>query len=231
MRNGRKPRLIPIDDAWQHTHAQNVSCAASSHVSTRGQLSASRQRLRFGNKASGRAAIRAKAGTLLPYPKPPTETRQQSTKTVSTGACTPATETAEVSQCAWCRQPCTSSQLYVRTVPEAGQQRKVRLCPQCISCSQCGARLQGMKHSSRGGDNRCLKCCKANREDHNRLQQLWKLSRRKQCQCKKPVHTETCPMAPRQFGERPFPGCDVMTLAEYQQLQLQRKRLKAAKLQ
>ena len=164
-------------------------------------------------------------------PKPPTETRQQSTKTVSTGACTPATETAEVSQCAWCRQPCTSSQLYVRTVPEAGQQRKVRLCPQCISCSQCGARLQGMKHSSRGGDNRCLKCCKANREDHNRLQQLWKLSRRKQCQCKKPVHTETCPMAPRQFGERPFPGCDVMTLAEYQQLQLQRKRLKAAKLQ
>ncbi|CAE7035450.1 esrp2 [Symbiodinium sp. CCMP2592] len=106
-----------------------------------------------------------------------------------------------VAWCAWCEKACTASQLTAKCVDDDGTQRKVRLCPDCTSCRQCGKRLRHMRNCRRGGENRCPKCLRETETSIQRLKQLWQLSRRKQCQCQKPVHTETCPMAPRQFGE------------------------------
>ena len=66
----------------------------------------------------------------------------------------------------------------------------------------------------------CLACVDAERLREAKLRKLMRTSKRAACKCNRVSnHTEKCPMHPRTFGERPYPGCDVMTREDYEWLQ------------
>ena len=67
----------------------------------------------------------------------------------------------------------------------------------------------------------CIKCTTARQQ---RLQHLMKKSKRKKCTCNnQTTHTKKCPMHISFAGERPYPGCDVMSKADSDWLHRKRK--------
>ena len=69
------------------------------------------------------------------------------------------------------------------------------------------------------------KTCSAAKEQ--RLRELMKTSKRKRCTCVHPLaHTERCAMHISFAGERPYPGCDVMSKEDSDWLQQRRKKHK-----
>ena len=61
----------------------------------------------------------------------------------------------------------------------------------------------------------CLVCKEQQHVRRQRLQNLMKKSRRKDCTCKHPqAHTQTCPLRIKFDGDTPYPGCDVMSRAD-----------------
>lgn len=76
----------------------------------------------------------------------------------------------------------------------------------------------------------CLQCSAADAARdaarERKLTQLMKTSKRKGCTCGSRLqHDEKCPMHMRTHGERPYPGCDVMTPEDSEWLIKRRKRL------
>ena len=70
----------------------------------------------------------------------------------------------------------------------------------------------------------CKKCIHAK---ETRLRELMKRSKRKGCTCKSQfTHTEKCPMHISFAGERPYPGCDVMSKEDSEWLHQRGKRRK-----
>ena len=74
-----------------------------------------------------------------------------------------------------------------------------------------------------------VKNAKKNESDREKyLQNLMMNSKRKTCTCKTPfAHSEKCPMHMRKAGERPYPGCDVMSREDSDWLQQQQRKRKA----
>ena len=104
------------------------------------------------------------------------------------------------------------------------KRKRVDVCHTCelVPCAACGTMLPrgnfadsdiyryfspvGAKHIT------CLVC-------------IMKTSRRKACTCKHPqAHAQTCPLRIRFDGDRPYPGCDVMSRADSDRLLGQRKK-------
>ncbi len=78
------------------------------------------------------------------------------------------------------------------------------------------------KHKTRGTKLLCHICKEEEARQKARdfakekaLKAKLKLSRRKHCTCGSlTAHAEKCPMYPNKHGERPYPGCDVLTRDE-----------------
>jgi len=61
----------------------------------------------------------------------------------------------------------------------------------------------------------CSICVAADEEREARLKTLVKTSKRGRCTCRQLLqHSERCPMHPRKFGEKPYPGMDVMSRSD-----------------
>ena len=74
----------------------------------------------------------------------------------------------------------------------------------------------------------CHTCHEAAKTKLERLKKLMTQSRRAACKCKRfEGHAESCPMHPRLAGERPYPGCDVMSREDAEWLQARTKRKRA----
>ena len=73
-----------------------------------------------------------------------------------------------------------------------------------------------------------LLCNTCNEKENKKLQRLRALmqkSQRRACKCGNPLgHKTNCPMFPSKFGEKPFPGCDVMTREDYEWLSYRKHR-------
>ena len=71
----------------------------------------------------------------------------------------------------------------------------------------------------------CDGCKKHAAAREQRLRQLMKKSKRATCTCRLPLaHAEKCPMHMRFAGERPYPGCDVMSREDSDWLQKRKKK-------
>ena len=71
----------------------------------------------------------------------------------------------------------------------------------------------------------CLVCKEQQHARRQRLQNLMEKSDRAACRCKHPhAHTRKCPLHARYEGERPYPGCDVMSRADSDWFIEQRKK-------
>ena len=116
------------------------------------------------------------------------------------------------------------------------KRKRVGICRTCeaVPCAACGTMLPlgkftdsdvyryfspvGAKHIT------CRVCKEQQQERRLRLHKLMKTSRRKACTCKHPqAHTRTCPLRIRFDGDRPYPGCDVMSRADSEWLLEQRR--------
>ena len=112
---------------------------------------------------------------------------------------------------------------------------RVNICRTCelVPCAACADMLPrgsftnsdiyryfaGAKHIT------CLVCKDQQHERRQRLQNLMKKSKRSACMCKHPhAHTRTCPLHAEYAGERPYPGCDVMSRKDSDWLMEQRKK-------
>ena len=114
---------------------------------------------------------------------------------------------------------------------------RVDICRTCelVPCAACAAMLPrrnftdadiyryfyfaGTKHIT------CLVCKEQQHARRQRLQNLMEKSDRAACWCKHPhAHTRKCPLHARYEGERPYPGCDVMSRADSDWLIEQRKK-------
>ena len=61
----------------------------------------------------------------------------------------------------------------------------------------------------------CNVCVVADGKREARLNALMKSSKRKRCTCRQLLqHSERCPMHPRKYGGKPYPGMDVMSRAD-----------------
>ena len=61
----------------------------------------------------------------------------------------------------------------------------------------------------------CKTCKKAGMQKLRHLRELLNKSKRKRCTCQRTLtHAEKCPMHVSFAGERPYPGCDVMSKAD-----------------
>ena len=97
--------------------------------------------------------------------------------------------------------------------------------PQLYSCTRsCGQRkgskyfdskqLLAYKHGS-GRRLICNVCVVADGAREARLKALMISNKRKRCTCRQLLqHSERCPMHPRKYGEKPYPGMDVMSRAD-----------------
>ena len=114
---------------------------------------------------------------------------------------------------------------------------RVDVCRTCelVPCATCGAMLPrgnftngdiykyfaGTKHVT------CLLCREHQQHRLRQLQKLMKTSKRKACTCRHPQqHTKSCPLSGRFTGEKPYPGCDVMSRADSEWFLEQRKKKK-----
>ena len=114
---------------------------------------------------------------------------------------------------------------------------RVDICRTCelVPCAACAAMLPrrnftdadiyryfyfaGTKHIT------CLVCKEQQHARQERLQNLMEKSDRAACWCKHPhAHTRKCPLHARYEGERPYPGCDVMSRADSDWFIEQRKK-------
>ena len=138
--------------------------------------------------------------------------------------------------CRECR--CTKCGVYQASSAFRRTKRgRVDICRTCelVPCAACAAMLPrgnftdsdiyryfyfaGAKHIT------CLVCKEQQHARQQRLQNLMKKSKRAACRCKHPhAHTRNCPLHARYAGERPYPGCDVMSRADSDWLREQRKR-------
>ena len=61
----------------------------------------------------------------------------------------------------------------------------------------------------------CSQCKKVEGDRENELREKLRHSKRRKCTCNQALgHKETCPMHVSYAGERPYPGCDVMSRAD-----------------
>ena len=112
---------------------------------------------------------------------------------------------------------------------------RVDICRTCelVPCATCGAMLPrgnftdgdiykyfaGTKHIA------CLVCREHQDARRQQLQKLMKKSKRKACTCRHPhAHTRTCPLHVKFAGDRPYPGCDVMSREDSDWFREQRKK-------
>ena len=102
---------------------------------------------------------------------------------------------------------------------------RVDVCTSCelVKCRGCAKmlpqssfrRVDRSHHFKDGQQVTCVTCREEEDKREKQLKARLKKSRRPGCTCKHPnSHTEKCPMHIRYAGEKPFPGCDVMTRAE-----------------
>ena len=117
------------------------------------------------------------------------------------------------------------------------KRKRVDICRTCelVPCASCVAMLPrgnftdsdiyryfssvGAKHIT------CLVCKEQQHARQQRLQNLMEKSERAACRCKHPqAHTRKCPLHARYAGERPYPGCDVMSQADSDWFMEQRKK-------
>ena len=107
---------------------------------------------------------------------------------------------------------------------------RVDVCTSCelMKCRVCATmlpqssfrRVDRSHHFKDGQQITCLTCREEEDKREKQLKERMKKSRRPGCTCKHPNnHTEKCPMHIRHAGEKPFPGCDVLTRAESEWLQ------------
>ena len=125
---------------------------------------------------------------------------------------------------------CQGSSAFRRT-----KRGRVDVCRTCelVPCAACAAMLPrrnfterdiytyfaGTKHIT------CLVCREQQHARRQRLQRLMQKSKRAACTCKHPkAHTRKCPMHVSYAGDRPYPGCDVMTRADSDWFMEQRKK-------
>ena len=81
-------------------------------------------------------------------------------------------------------------------------------------------------HKYHGRPLVCSRCTIDNTAREQRLAALMRTSKRAKCTCKNwLMHSEKCPLHIQRFGERPYPGCDVMSEADSTWL-LKRQRKK-----
>ena len=71
----------------------------------------------------------------------------------------------------------------------------------------------------------CEDCKKVEVKREQHLRELMRTSKRKKCTCHLPLgHAEKCPMHISYSGERPYPGCDVMSRSDSDWLQQRTQR-------
>ena len=101
-------------------------------------------------------------------------------------------------------------------------------CQRLLGHEAFSYRDRKMKTNSEGRGMLCRDCKKKETDREKYLQNLMMNSKRKTCTCKTPfAHSEKCPMHIRAAGERPYPGCDVMSREDSDWLQQQRRKRKA----
>ena len=74
----------------------------------------------------------------------------------------------------------------------------------------------------------CSQCKKLEVARENELREKLKTSRRRKCTCQQAIgHKQTCPMHVSYAGERPYPGCDVISRedSEWFHQRIQKPRL------
>lgn len=126
----------------------------------------------------------------------------------------------------------------------AGERKRARVCAKCdergltperpasIPCGERCGRAQGWRLLSPAqqgslvaqGRYTCAECAATMQQKLRCLRDLMQKSKRQGCSCGKPAHAEHCVMSPRTYGERPYPGCDVMSREESAWLALQKGR-------
>ena len=105
------------------------------------------------------------------------------------------------------------------------QEGRVNICKSCelVKCKTCTkwlpqssfTRQSVSLHFQSGQAIRCTTCTAQLTAREKELKLRMQQSKRRRCVCKHPLsHTEKCPMHMRYAGERPYPGCDVMTRDE-----------------
>ena len=138
--------------------------------------------------------------------------------------------------CRECR--CTGCGVYQASSAFRRTKRgRVDICRECelVPCAVCAAVLSRRKFTdsdiyryfySEGAKHiTCLACKERQHARQQRLQKLMNKSKRKACTCKHPhAHTRKCPLHVRRAGDRPYPGCDVMSRADSDWLLEQRKK-------
>ena len=113
--------------------------------------------------------------------------------------------------------------------------RHVDVCRKCelVPCATCGGMLprgnftEGdiYNYFANATHITCLVCREHQEARRQRLQELMEQSKRKACTCKRPhAHSRGCPLRVKCAGDRPYPGCDVMSRADSDWLLEHRKK-------
>ena len=133
--------------------------------------------------------------------------------------------------CSGCKVLCRRSEYTVDALKRysASDGEASILCPKCLGkgctyhdpalyeCTVCHAMYgrrrfdaSQLKNKRGGRPNAPLRCDECRRKDERRLQELKSKVYRSsiRCRCRRPIHSEKCPMHATMFGERRWPGKD-----------------------
>ena len=98
-------------------------------------------------------------------------------------------------------------------------------CAKLLGCAAYAPDDLSKKRKDKAHAMVCVGCKAQAATREQQLRQLMKKSKRAACTCKCPLaHAEKCPMHIRRWGERAYPGCDVMSREDSEWLQQQKKR-------